>query len=177
LRCIAAHRDLYENKKILHRDISLRNMLLAESYDSIAKPYRHGLLIDLDFAIKMSDAARRLSKGLRTGTVPFMAIDILLGIATHDADHDLESLFYVFCWICITRGGPGRSRKDFKFENSRLAKWAGNPTDTPDDIGCKKVATVQAGYFELWILKEFHPYFHGLRTCAMALRNILFPSG
>ncbi|TDL22921.1 hypothetical protein BD410DRAFT_182873 [Rickenella mellea] len=106
-----------------------------------------------------------------------MAIHILFGTATHDADHDLESLFYVFCWICITRAGPGRSRKDFKFENSHLAKWAGKPTDTPVDIGCKKSTSVQVEWFEPWILNEFHPYFHGLRTCAMALRNILFPSG
>ncbi|TDL22898.1 hypothetical protein BD410DRAFT_787708 [Rickenella mellea] len=171
---VKAHRDLYKNKKILHRDMSLRNMLLAESYDSLLESYRRGLLIDLDFAIRMSDLARHLAKGLRTGTTPFMAIHILLGTATHDADHDLESVFYVFCWICITRAGPGRTRKDFAFEKSHLSWWVGEPLDRPNSIGAKKFATIQADSFKTWILNEFHPYFHGLRTCAMSLRDILF---
>ncbi|POG61764.1 hypothetical protein GLOIN_2v1426031, partial [Rhizophagus irregularis DAOM 181602=DAOM 197198] len=36
----------------------------------------------------------------RTGTLPFMAIEILKHNAEHTFQHDLESFFYVLCWIC-----------------------------------------------------------------------------
>ncbi|TDL18860.1 hypothetical protein BD410DRAFT_693468, partial [Rickenella mellea] len=162
---IKAHRDLYHEKKIRHRDISLRNILLSEDEDQSVESCRPGLLIDLDFAIKMSDISRRsFLTNLRQGTLPFMAAAILMEKKTHDADHDLESFFYAFCWICITREGPGRSRKGFKFERSSLTLWSGEPHDTPHQMGFKKLGTVlSASTFEDTIIADFHPYFDDLR--------------
>jgi len=74
------------NAGILHRDISIGNIMLTENEDN-------GFLIDLDLANKTSDdqASGAPSK---TGTKIFMAIGALLG-EPHSFMHDLESFFWV----------------------------------------------------------------------------------
>jgi len=37
----------------------------------------------------------------RTGTLPFMAIEILEGNAVHEARHDLESFFWLLVWVVL----------------------------------------------------------------------------
>ncbi|KAK7686662.1 hypothetical protein QCA50_010262 [Cerrena zonata] len=62
----------------------------------------------------------------RTGTVPFMSAEVMLGEHqlihqcheerltkfTHHAVHDVESFFWVLLYICLTRKGPGGARRD-----------------------------------------------------------------
>ncbi|EEH33163.1 hypothetical protein PAAG_04216 [Paracoccidioides lutzii Pb01] len=55
-----------------------------------------GMLIDLDLAKELSSG--RSGARCRTGTMEFMAIEVLLGVS-HTYRHDLESLFYVFISI------------------------------------------------------------------------------
>ena len=61
-------------------------------------PLLAGCLIDLDYAIK----AQAFPSGAldRTGTYPFIAINILSGKERHRYRHDLESFFYVMLWTC-----------------------------------------------------------------------------
>ncbi|TDL22922.1 hypothetical protein BD410DRAFT_182875 [Rickenella mellea] len=105
-----------------------------------------------------------------------MAFNILLGWSKqHDADHDLESLFYVFCWICISREGPGRVRTDFDFEDPRVSWWMGEPNEGPASSGAKKLERfLPVESFERCILADFHTYFDDFRTCAMGLWKLLF---
>ena len=46
----------------------------------------------------------------RTGTMQFMAIEVLEGKG-HTYRHDLESFFYVFVWMCIRYGYEGTGRQ------------------------------------------------------------------
>lgn len=77
---------------ILHRDVSIGNILLTEKEDD-------GFLIDLDLAIKTSDGQASGAPS-KTGTKVFMAIGALYG-EPHSFMHDLESFFWVIFWICI----------------------------------------------------------------------------
>jgi len=61
-----------------------------------------GMLVDLDLA-------KELNSGLsgarhRTGTMEFMAIEVLLGTA-RSYHHGLNSLFYALLWMIIKHGG------------------------------------------------------------------------
>lgn len=56
-----------------------------------------GMLTDLDLAIVDGE---RTSARHMTGTIEFMAIDVLYGLE-HTYKHDLESFFYVLLWICV----------------------------------------------------------------------------
>lgn len=59
-----------------------------------------GFIIDLDHAIDLSENNANIEE-FRTGTLPFMAIGVLLHEEDHNFRHDLESFFYVLCWITI----------------------------------------------------------------------------
>ncbi|QRV85648.1 hypothetical protein RhiJN_13666 [Ceratobasidium sp. AG-Ba] len=91
-KLVQAHRRLYDIG-ILHCDISVGNMM----YDPLGQePY----LIDGDLgkSVKNLDSP---SSDHRTGTLPFMAIDLLVAKPPkHMYRHDLESFFYVLIWIC-----------------------------------------------------------------------------
>ncbi|KAI5779566.1 hypothetical protein EDC01DRAFT_305336 [Geopyxis carbonaria] len=94
---IKCHQSLFEKANILHRDISINNIMISKA-PSVDGP--KGFLIDLDYA-KMVDSETRSGAPHRTGTVEFMAIEVLSGKAIHSWRHDLESFFYVLIWTCI----------------------------------------------------------------------------
>ena len=90
------HRALYEGPKILHQNISINNtscFVVGRTTGLI------GIHTDFDLAV-FNQMARYESRGpFRTGTVPFMAIDLLQeNDKTHWVRHDLESLLWVIVW-------------------------------------------------------------------------------
>ncbi|KAI2627228.1 hypothetical protein GGS21DRAFT_493073 [Xylaria nigripes] len=95
---IIVHRSLYLDGKILHRDISENNIIITDPTQ--ADGFR-GMLIDLDLAKEEGQGTS--GARYRTGTMEFMAIEVLKGIA-HTYRHDLESFFYVLIWLCARRG-------------------------------------------------------------------------
>jgi hypothetical protein len=112
------------------------------------------------------------------GTVPFMACAILREpTATHHGpEHDMESLFYVFLWICTHYAGPDNMiRTDVPLDDKiPLLKWC-DPDATFLDIADSKVAKcAYANIFEKYILSYFHDYFEDLKECARQLRTLFF---
>ncbi|KUI68648.1 hypothetical protein VM1G_03803 [Cytospora mali] len=92
---VKAHRSLYYDGEILHRDISENNIIIIDTeVDSDPR----GMLIDLDLAKELKGGPSGARH--RTGTMEFMAIEVLLG-RPHTYRHDLESFFYVFLWVII----------------------------------------------------------------------------
>ena len=55
-----AHRNLYQMAHILHRDVSIGNILI--NTDKAAKEGDRGILIDLDYAVRLE----KLEKGPKT---------------------------------------------------------------------------------------------------------------
>jgi hypothetical protein len=102
----AGHRHMFDNYNILHRDISGNNILLRGSGDS------GGFLIDFDLAIR-NDRTESSGTAHRTGTLEFMALDVMHPPAGHwhTPLHDLESFFYVLLWICINYEKGGKPRR------------------------------------------------------------------
>lgn len=73
-RCISGHQSLY-NAGILHRDISINNILINEDEKNPSWP---AFLIDLDLAITIERHGATGANG-KTGTRAFMAIGSLKG--------------------------------------------------------------------------------------------------
>jgi serine/threonine protein kinase len=92
---IRGHKSLLEDRKILHRDISENNIIITEA---ATKGDPKGILIDLDLAKELDSLPSGASH--RTGTMQFMAIEVLQGKG-HTYWHDLESFLYILIMVWI----------------------------------------------------------------------------
>ncbi|THH04002.1 hypothetical protein EW145_g5837 [Phellinidium pouzarii] len=173
-------------RKVLHRDISINNVVLALSNPKDPKSRRRGSIIDFDLALDLNSMSGDVAKGRRTGTLPFMALQMMVSEnynnVPHAYYHDLESVLYVLCWLCTAQEGPNstpRSR-DFRFEESEIARWAGIGIDDPNLDGIRRAKTTIMKddiEFGAVILDNFAPYFQPLRECVESMRELLVFSG
>ncbi|KAG1727040.1 hypothetical protein EDB19DRAFT_1914396 [Suillus lakei] len=97
-QCILCHLTLWK-EGVYHRDVSPGNLMW---YWKDGK--RMGVLNDYDLSSLANDQGPRGNE--RTGTVPFMALDLLTakgqrGEVKHLYCHDLESFIWCFAWICL----------------------------------------------------------------------------
>ncbi|KAG6025878.1 hypothetical protein E4U19_002897 [Claviceps sp. Clav32 group G5] len=161
--CIKGHQSLYE-AGILHRDISINNLMInEESETNQSFPY---FLIDLDHAIKV-DPNVLPNKRTKIGTRAFMAIDLLNGMEQQSFLHDLESFFWVLCWICIHYGKSGAdSRISPSFD-----RW--NYMDEFDLASNKANVLYTADKFIAAAEREFMPYYKPLIRYVNKLRELL----
>lgn len=156
---VKAHRSLYCDGKILHRDISENNIIIT---DAEWKEDPTGMIIDLDLGKELDGGPSGARH--RTGTMEFMAIEILEG-KPHTYRHDLESFFYVFVWII------SQARDKALLKTSRLRRWYAGSYDQTAEI---KRGHMDKKAFQ-GILAEFPQAFHGLKGLAEELRRLLFP--
>ncbi|KAI9432886.1 hypothetical protein BJY52DRAFT_1078631, partial [Lactarius psammicola] len=105
LTALIAHRDAYEKCRVLHRDISVNNILLME-----CSRFGGGLLIDWDLC-KLVDPNYPSSGGAHqsthTGTWQFMAADLIENPKVIQTFiHDIESAFLVLLWVATHYVAP-----------------------------------------------------------------------
>jgi len=96
---------MFTTHGVLHRDVSYGNIMLLPSP-------KDGMLIDFDLAISANRSS--VSAHHRTGTVEFVALDLLQGRnVVHGPRHDIESFLYVLLMLAIrySRGGDGKMRE------------------------------------------------------------------
>ncbi|CCU74249.1 serine/threonine-protein kinase Sgk2 [Blumeria hordei DH14] len=173
---IKAHKDLFEEAKILHCDISEKNILLV---DPKKQNGLTGMLIDLDNAIWMgveNDKFQAQARIMR-GTPTFIAIEKLCDFSDqksssveHTYRHDLESFFYVFLVVCIEYGWDDQQRP----KESPLQEWYVSKLKILKEV---KQRQMKESGFELFILEKFSPKFGCVKDLARQLRNILFSKG
>ncbi|KAF8573423.1 hypothetical protein K439DRAFT_1642992 [Ramaria rubella] len=99
--CVMAHRELYFKAGIIHRDISLGNLLINRG----GQEGNRGLIIDFDQAIRADVVSRNPPH--MVGTLPFISRNVLSGEGPHTYFDDLESFYYVFAYIATGCTGPG----------------------------------------------------------------------
>ncbi|KAF9235699.1 hypothetical protein BU15DRAFT_77724 [Melanogaster broomeanus] len=117
-QCVLCHYALW-NAGIHHRDVSPANLMYYRRDDTNRTIV--GVLNDYDLASLASQKSPLGNE--RTGTIPFMAIDLLDpdgqdGKLKHLYRHDMESFIWVFVWICFQyKGGSFQPR-------APLHEWA-----------------------------------------------------
>lgn len=156
--CIEGHESLRQKAGLLHRDISIGNLMVDKD--------NRGFLIDLDLAIPEQRVGASGAKG-KTGTRAFMAIGALLG-EQHSFMHDLESFFWVLFWICIHCDGPGEGKVVAQFD-----KW--NYADTEELAKLKLGTVAKEAIFMKTITDNFTLYYKSLIPLLNALRRVVFP--
>ncbi|KAF8237998.1 hypothetical protein L208DRAFT_1504658 [Tricholoma matsutake] len=92
--------EAFENAKILHRNISVGNIIISDC---------GGLLINWDFAKDIKDLGKISQQPFHRGTWQFMAAWLLQAkeLAVHTQADDWESFFHVLSWVVLrfTRHG------------------------------------------------------------------------
>jgi serine/threonine protein kinase len=143
---------LYTKPRIFHRDISLNNMMFRKKDGKI-----FGVLNDFDLALFRTNTTQ--SSKDRTGTKPFMAID-LLGNPTdvHRYRHDLESLFYVIVYV------TSRYHNGQEIDNPPLQDWV--------DLGEVALKAVKRGFFSD-PLPPTSPFYANFDVCIGKMRKAL----
>ncbi|KAJ3538891.1 hypothetical protein NMY22_g4983 [Coprinellus aureogranulatus] len=109
---LAGHHALFE-RGVIHRDVSLQNLLLGR--ESAPDGYR-GILIDLDMACRTENHQATVLADPDIGTRMYQSISV---IQTRDVKpqppqdymDDLESFFYVLCHIIYSFKQPGVIRE------------------------------------------------------------------
>ncbi|KAF8422232.1 hypothetical protein EV426DRAFT_606639 [Tirmania nivea] len=112
LAAAIGHASLFFQGNILHRDLSPYNILASPSATPLSttqgipgiygrQTELYGSLIDLDYALDKEKCGASSGAKDRTGTFPFIAINILLGLESHRYRHDLESLLYVLLFVSL----------------------------------------------------------------------------
>lgn len=166
---IECHRSLYENAGILHRDISIFNIMLSDPEDP-RDDGKTGFLIDLDLAIELASVTASGSPH-RTGTPEFMAVEELRQDQWqhHTYRHDLESFWYVFIWICVCRHWSHHG-----VEWSPLVDWG---CGSMDQVADKKEINVRYGNRKGYQTIEacFGQWAVGLKEVAESWRRVMFP--
>jgi serine/threonine protein kinase len=158
---LLGHESLLD-AKILHRDISIGNIMLKIGEDD-------GFLIDLDLAIRL-DRQKASGAPSKTGTKVFMAIGTLYGDEDHSFMHDLESFFWVLFWICVHWNGPGLQKSKTEYES-----WNYEPTQKLAEI--KKGKIDEDDKFTKEVSRNFTACCKALIPCIQELRKVVFPGG
>lgn len=179
LGALVGHASLFFAGKILHRDISINNIMhtstpfpltddqLAVNADILpASKQLQGFLIDLDYAVQHPPTAVSGAPH-RTGTLPFMSINVLSD-KPHGYRDDLESFLYVLIWTCIT------DENGLVDPDSKLRFW--NEGELYQIAASKSFAMTNKDRFED-LLCEFEPQYAGLETLAERWRKVLFAEG
>jgi hypothetical protein len=164
---VKALRSLYQDGKILHRDICIKNLIIAPQHnEGDAK----GVLIDFDAALDLEKGPAR--RGELIGSEGFMAIGILSGDA-HTYRHDLESLFYVFLWISISTDREHDDIESLRNQPTTSRLWGWCSTNFKSVRENKMVDMSPDGFVQ--ILAEFSNEFEHVQGLAVELKNLLFP--
>ncbi|SZE99255.1 unnamed protein product [Blumeria hordei] len=168
---IKAHWSLIMKAKILHRDISANNIIMTGSE---AHKNWKGYVIDLDLAVLLTDGKAQEKRQAMTGTMEFMALEILSGscettgaVVEHSYRHDLESFFYVFLWQCLSCGWEDGKEPNREY----LKKWY---TGTAHEIFDFKKTEIEGSHFIQHLLPRFSTKFQNLKQFAGTFRKILF---
>ncbi|EEB92357.1 hypothetical protein MPER_09147 [Moniliophthora perniciosa FA553] len=92
---VIAHQDAVLKAGVLHRDVSVGNILIVNENDT-----RRGILIDWELSKRIDRETTEARSFERTGTWPFISVRILTGVSLkHVVGDDLESFVWVLGWI------------------------------------------------------------------------------
>ncbi|PPR02863.1 hypothetical protein CVT24_002287 [Panaeolus cyanescens] len=101
---IKAHQEAYCDRKILHRDISIRNILYAKDPNNLREGEALGNLIDFELGIRIDRTSSCHMTDFQTGTRAFHSVGILeaavnnLSYVLNYID-DLQAFLWVLVWI------------------------------------------------------------------------------
>ena len=112
------------------------------------------------------------------GTLPFIAIELLILGVRHRVVHDLESLFYVLLFICTHLDGPRKIHNPPLYGGKHGSSHLSPMKDWISTKDIRSLGFLKNGSmlgFEIYVLPFISPYFDPLRTHLISLWRTLHP--
>ncbi|KAF9256058.1 hypothetical protein L218DRAFT_882641 [Marasmius fiardii PR-910] len=163
---LQCHRWLYVIPKILHRDISLNNIMFWRN-PTTREVY--GVLNDFDLSSRVAED-RTASSKQRTGTKPYMAHDLFDDewVLGHLYRHDLESIFYVLLCLCSRYKGPGEHVDVLKDQRPPYERWF---TEGYEVVRAMKIALFSDDSSK--ITNEITDFFRNFKVWAVGIHDCI----
>lgn len=133
--------------------------------------------------------AALLISGSIQATLPFASLEMLQNIpyhitgkAVHDSIHDMKSFFWVLLYLCLTRDGPGGSRREeLKGENcggdansvEQIVYCFFDSEDKHDLAHNRRLLFNDHEDMKDHIVEQFHPYFDVLKPLVIEWWRLL----
>ena len=168
IHIVPVHRWLYERVGILHRDLSLNNIMYR-----IIEGKVYGVLTDYDVASWTRSSTGDHTKALQQtiGTLPYMATGLLKGTdPLHLYRHDMESFFYVVV-ILATRYEIQAPRKG-EAGGVRVLQGEFPVNRWFHELSCKRLARIKEGFLLEGDLFIPSPTFEDFREWLLELLTI-----
>ncbi|KAI9068564.1 hypothetical protein FKP32DRAFT_138127 [Trametes sanguinea] len=153
---------LFHHVGILHREVSLHNVMWQPS-ESHSGGEGNFVLCDFDLPVPVdrgsevdgalsSEATRIATEPRRTGTLPFLALELLIDDSTpHRLYHDYESLLWVVLW-CALKVDYHDKNTDRAAIDKILNGWQSTNLNR---IYCKKRQVLEASWLALPLSQRF----------------------
>ncbi|RDB19221.1 hypothetical protein Hypma_013558 [Hypsizygus marmoreus] len=166
LDCVECHYHAFNEGKVLHRDLSENNLMFKRKEGEVK-----GILNDWDMAsfLDVTNKVRNTTAKHRTGTIPFMACDLLVDDPpAHLYRHDLESFFYILVWAAIL----------YDFKNKAILRVP-KPLANWDAGEMSRVRQAKGSFITYkletdLIMNLIQPAFHGIRDKWILPLRMLF---
>ncbi|KAJ4489792.1 hypothetical protein C8R41DRAFT_382486 [Lentinula lateritia] len=161
---VQCHHWGWKYPRILHRDISIGNIMVREK-----DRQKYGVLIDWDLVIWFDERKEGSTSKFRTGTKPYMAHE------QHSSDwqgphrfrHDLESVFYVILLLVSLYSSPTEKVRFPSTGDHRYEEWH-------EQGDCflegRKLVIVHAGNWQPFP----EPFFSGFTLWLITLQDFFF---
>ncbi|KAH9855751.1 hypothetical protein C2E23DRAFT_548717 [Lenzites betulinus] len=120
---VLGHKRAWEDARVLHRDISVGNILIAD--EPTNEPNSSGFLHDFDYSWMENGGPDDVRQAGRTGTYYFMARELVSAApgTIHDCHHDLESFYWVIIWVILRHTSCQRDSLPGSTLCQQLFKW------------------------------------------------------
>ncbi|KAJ4478065.1 protein kinase [Lentinula aciculospora] len=149
------HQWLYECAGILHCDLSSGNIMFRRKNGKV-----YGVLNDFDLSSRVQDLDNGPTFNHRTGTKPFMSIDLLnpKWKGGHFYRHDLESLYYVILCLACRYAEPGIPAADPR----AYSNWF---SGSDEDVLHSKISFVYNPPYDGLPIQPYFAHFESWLTC------------
>ncbi|KAJ2393797.1 hypothetical protein GGI23_004954 [Coemansia sp. RSA 2559] len=164
------HNTILTKCELLHRDISINNILVIHDGESTRRPVK-GLLIDFDHAISVKQESS--GNAARSGTLPFMSIHNLeQDRSRRTALDDWESLLYLVCWLGTFGINSAHSCDVKKDEAEEISRWRSGDMQKIAKQKRKQMHSLE--FFKKTILVGFQDRYVQLKWLAVRIYKALF---
>ncbi|KAI0037855.1 hypothetical protein FA95DRAFT_1613828, partial [Auriscalpium vulgare] len=157
-------------------DLSPEPAFVPAASDHAPRQPACGVVLDVDHMMHVEREDKiPIADAPRPETLAFVSLELIETPATTPTEkHDLESIFWIFIWLCSTYRAPTRPRE---IGQEQVWTWCKPAYSEQQRMAIHRNKAGSLGRGPAGVVAEFSPEFRDLQDLAGRLFNLLFPDG